>query len=150
MHFGIDTYALSVDLLDRFLATLKVCLEFFGEISSISRDMNNRNKLYIFDSTNYVVKLIDESLNQVSTLYQYQQPTTNFAMKFNHYNGKLYIANSDDMREHDVRDFTQNKQIMRGEGYRDGGLETALYRQPKDILFLSSTAFVFTDYEENK
>ncbi len=24
MHFGIDTYALSVDLLDRFLATLKV------------------------------------------------------------------------------------------------------------------------------
>lgn len=25
MNFGIDTYALSVDLLDRFLATLKVC-----------------------------------------------------------------------------------------------------------------------------
>ena len=24
LHFGIDTYALSVDLLDRFLATLKV------------------------------------------------------------------------------------------------------------------------------
>jgi NADH:ubiquinone oxidoreductase subunit 4 (subunit M) len=28
MHFGIDTYALSVDLVDRFLATLKVCLSF--------------------------------------------------------------------------------------------------------------------------
>ncbi len=27
MHFGIDTYALSVDLLDRFLATLKVYLK---------------------------------------------------------------------------------------------------------------------------
>ena len=26
MHFGVDTYALSVDLLDRFLATLKVRL----------------------------------------------------------------------------------------------------------------------------
>lgn len=26
MHFGMDTYALSVDLLDRFLATLKVKL----------------------------------------------------------------------------------------------------------------------------
>ena len=25
MHFGSDTFALSVDLLDRFLATLKVC-----------------------------------------------------------------------------------------------------------------------------
>jgi hypothetical protein len=24
MHFGLDTYALSVDLIDRFLATLKV------------------------------------------------------------------------------------------------------------------------------
>ncbi len=27
MHFGIDTYALSVDLLDRFLSTLKVIEE---------------------------------------------------------------------------------------------------------------------------
>jgi len=31
MHFGIDTYALSVELLDRFLATLKVCFEIFIE-----------------------------------------------------------------------------------------------------------------------
>ncbi len=29
MHFGIDTYALSVDLLDRFLATLKVRFKIF-------------------------------------------------------------------------------------------------------------------------
>ncbi len=32
MNFGIDTYALSVDLLDRFLATLKVCLNILFKI----------------------------------------------------------------------------------------------------------------------
>jgi hypothetical protein len=37
MNFGIDTYALSVDLLDRFLATLKVCsnISFFNNHFSI-------------------------------------------------------------------------------------------------------------------